>query len=120
MSNEALFVIGISLVILVLGFYSMWDLNKERAKEELDILADLEHEKTQPMCRIKLTTERSHMYTKPIKPYILLGTVMSSKEAAKRRLDGSMRAGFFTTDEDLYIPTCNVLAAEIIDYEPVK
>lgn len=123
--NSAEIFIVVMVVVVILALWLTAKEKVEDAKEHNDLLADFEHEKTQPKWRIKVTTERGHFYTKKSEPWMYAGRTFkelrTSKQMAERSLAASMERGYFTIIEaglTLHIPTCNVLSAQIIEYEP--
>lgn len=123
MSNgmaEILFIVVMILVVIGAGMSVRID-HKIDDNRRLDLLAELERETLLPMCRIKVTTERGHFYTSKVSPTILFEAVHSSRFIAEWRMKGYMDKGYFPIvegEETFYIPACNVLSAQIIDYEP--
>lgn len=123
MSVDTRILLAILFLVVIVGLAAWATIHDKREYTErrMKLLSDLEMENLQPKCRIKVVTQRGVFYTREVPACILFKSVHSSKIMTDWRLKSFMKDGYVAIIDGgvtLHVPLCNVLSAEVIDYEP--
>jgi hypothetical protein len=108
-----------AIAVLVAGaFYSFrYEWRKAEKEEQLRLLElelKLKEEKSKPKAVIKFhVKEQGILNTNPAEPTVYLDKVMTSEEVACEIVNLSYKRGYFTDDNNVTYPTCNIIKAYI-------
>jgi hypothetical protein len=108
-----------AIAVLFLGAWHLvgyeWrKAEKKEKQEQLELEFKLAEEKLKPKRVIRFhVKEQGILNTDPVEPIIHLERVMTSEEVASMIINLSYDRGYFTDDNNVTYPTCNIIKAYI-------